>query len=539
MILIVTPSIFSAQYIAHKDTKSFSSLVCDYLENVDSLKLFYENPPSLQGIQNAVQQKRKQKIDRVSLVQVLKHQYKDLERKPAVLQNIALLKNENTFTICTAHQPNLLGGPLYFIYKIIHTVKLSQYLNEKITDSHFVPVFYLGSEDNDLEELGHFYFYGKKYKWQTQQSGAVGRMKTEDLQELLYSFFTAIGPKNEHFEKLQNLILSCFDGTKTIATATVQMVHELLGDLGVVVIDPDQPTLKKQFANVIWDDLKNHTAHQLVQNTNQKLSEHYKTQAFARPINCFYLTDNLRARIEKEDEKFVVHQTQLSFSENEIKVELENNPERFSPNVILRGLFQETILPNVAFIGGGAELAYWMQLKAIFQHYLIPFPVLVLRQSFAIVNAKTATNMQKTGLTNAHFFQSVDEVITAQAKQADYSFTLEQEKKEIQNILQQITDKAQQLDNTLQSSAMAVAKKVEKQLDAMSAKMLRAEKRKFSILKNRLENIQAQLFPMGSLQERKVSFMEYYLSYGDIFFNAILENTLPFGEQFGILQENN
>lgn len=535
----MAPSIFSAQYIAHKDTKSFSSLVCDYLENVDFLKSFYENPPSLQGIQNAVQQKRKQKIDRACLVQVLEHQYKDLESKPAVLQNIALLKNENTFTICTAHQPNLLGGPLYFIYKIIHTVKLSQFLNEKIKDSHFVPIFYLGSEDNDLEELGHFYFYGKKYQWQTQQSGAVGRMKTEDLQEMLHSFFTSIGPKNEHFEKLQNLILSCFNGTKTIAAATVQMVHELLGDLGVVVIDPDQPALKKQFANVIWDDLKNLTAHQLVQNTNLKLSEHYKTQAFARPINCFYLTENLRARIEKEDKKFLVHQTQLSFSENEMKAELENNPERFSPNVILRGLFQETILPNVAFIGGGAELAYWMQLKAIFQHYLIPFPVLILRQSFAIVNAKTATNMQKTGLTNAHFFQSVDEVITAQAKQTDPTYTLEQEKKEMQNILQQITEIAQQLDNTLQSSAMAVAKKIEKQLDTMSVKMLRAEKRKFSILKNRLENIQTQLFPMDSLQERKVSFMEYYLSYGDVFFNAILENTLPFGEQFGILQEKN
>ncbi len=532
-------SIFSAQYIAHKDTKSFSTLVCDYLENHDFLKSFYENPPSLSGIQEALQQKKNQKIDRASLVQVLEHQYKDLESKPAVLENIALLKNENTFTVCTAHQPNLLGGPLYFIYKIIHTVKLSQYLNEKIEDSRFVPIFYLGSEDNDLEELGHFYFYGKKYQWQTQQSGAVGRMNTEDLQELLHSFFKEIGPKNEHFEKLQTLILSCFDGTKTIASATVQMVHELLGDLGVVVIDPDQPALKKQFASVIWDDLKNHTAHQWVQNTNQKLSEHYKTQAFARPINCFYLTENLRARIEKEDEKFVVHQTQLSFSENEMKAELENNPERFSPNVILRGLFQETILPNVAFIGGGAEIAYWLQLKAVFHQYLIPFPVLILRQSFAIVNAKTATNMEKTGLSNTHFFQSLDEVITIQAKQANHAYTLEEEKNEIQNILNQITDKAQQLDNTLQYSAEAVSKKIEKQLDSMSEKMLRAEKRKFSILKNQLENIQAQLFPLGSLQERKVSFMEYYLSYGDLFFDSILESTLPFGEQFGILQEKN
>lgn len=530
-------SIFSTQYITHKETKSFSNLVCDYLGNVDFLKSFYEDPPTLEGIQNAMQQKYQQKIDRANLVQNLEFQYKDLKHKQAVVQNIALLKNENTFTVCTAHQPNLLGGPLYFFYKIIHAVKLSQYLNEKIKDAQFVPIFYLGSEDNDLEELGHFYFYGKNYQWQTQQSGAVGRMKTEDLQELLLNFFKEIGPKNEHFEALQSLVLSCFDGVKTIAEATIQMVHELLGDLGVIVVDPDKPALKKQFANIIWDDLKHQTAHQLVQITNQKLSEHYKTQAFARPINCFYLTENLRARIEKENEKFVVHQTPLSFSEEEIKAELEMNPERFSPNVILRGLFQETILPNIAFIGGGAEIAYWMQLKAVFYHYLIPFPVLILRQSFAIVNEKTAANMEKTGLTNAHFFQAVDEVITAQAKQAEHNFNLKMEKLQIKKILLQIADKAQQMDTTLQSSAKAVAKKIENQFDLMSAKMLRAEKRKFTILKNRLENIQAQLFPLSSLQERKVSFMEYYLIYGKLFFDAILENTLPFGEQFGILKE--
>lgn len=523
--------------IKHEATHAFSELVIDYLNQDNFLQEFYEHDPSLAGIEAAIKSKQLQKLDRNTLVAVLRDQYAELPSIDTVNDNIDALAAADTFTICTAHQPNLLTGHVYFFYKILHTVKLSRILSEQYADYKFVPIFYIGAEDNDLEELNHFYFNGDTYTWNTEQTGAVGSMISSGLESLWKALFSKMGPPSEHMETLKTLILEAFNGERTIAAATTYLIHNLLGQYGVVVIDANDARLKKQFVPVIQDDIFKHTAADIVAQTNRKLTEKYKSQAFVRPINLFYLKDNLRNRIERQQDKYVVVDTDISFTATALAAEISQHPERFSPNVILRGLYQETILPNLAFIGGGSEVAYWMQLKAVFDHYKVPYPVIILRQSFLVINPASRKLMDRLGLGTSAIFESTDGIIQqhAQASLDTSVYDIH-----VDNIHQQLCDIqtfAEKIDANLSYSAQAVHKKIVDQLAVLSTKIIRAEKRKYDTLKSQLNTLKAHLYPAGVMQERKLNFMEYYLKYGGRYFEMLLENTHAFGHPFEIIFE--
>jgi bacillithiol biosynthesis cysteine-adding enzyme BshC len=338
-------------------------------------------------------------VDRALLADALQRQYKNLPPNKAVQQNISLLSQENTYTVCTAHQPNLATGYLYFVYKIIHAVKLAETLKQQYPDKNFVPVYYMGSEDNDLQELGTFRYEQHKFVWDGDgQTGAVGRMKTAGLATLLHDFFRLLGPPGVYTETLKQLLTDAYlQPGATVASAMAGLVHALFGQYGLVMLNPDDAALKKAFCDVLQDDLLEHTAHRIVSHTAAALGAHYKVQAFPRPVNLFYLRDNLRTRIEQQGAHWVAVHTKISWSREALLQELEAHPERFSPNVILRGVFQERILPNVAFIGGGAEVAYWLQLKEVFDQYNVFFPAILLRQSVLWITRQQTALYRKMG----------------------------------------------------------------------------------------------------------------------------------------------
>jgi uncharacterized protein YllA (UPF0747 family) len=163
-----------ASFLTYAQTGYFSTTVLDYVLQSPSIKPFYNHPVSIAGMQAAIEQRKKYPTDRKLLVTILKKQYSSLEVSKLVEANIESLANENTFTITTAHQPNIFTGPLYFIYKILQVAKLAEQLKESFPENNFVPVYYMGSEDADLDELGHIFCNGEKKVWETNQTGAVG-----------------------------------------------------------------------------------------------------------------------------------------------------------------------------------------------------------------------------------------------------------------------------------------------------------------------------------------------------------------------------
>lgn len=530
---------FSYTHLPYSETNAFSHLVTDYLSGVENLRPFFSFDTDREGLRQAIVARRGYATNRQLLTEVLHRQYAALPKREAVLHNLALLQEENTFTICTAHQPNLLTGYLYFIYKIAHAIKLAKDLISAFPDCHFVPVYYMGSEDNDLAELGSFRYNNQKFVWDGgAQTGAVGRMKTETLQPLLDELFKLLGPPGPNCEELKELIVAAYLRQETIGQATQYLVNELFGRYGLLVLDPDDRDLKAAFTGVMKDDLLHKTAYDIVSTQISTLSEHYKVQAHPRPINLFYLKDNIRERIEHQGDSWVVLNTNISWNETALLQELNDAPERFSPNVILRGLFQETILPNIAFIGGGAEVAYWLQLKGLFDHYGVFYPSIHLRQSVLWVGQKEAALRKKLGLQVPDLFKSENDLVhQLLQEQGKDNWQTAHEMQALEHAMQLLKQKAIALDPTLRASAEAALAKMRSQVTILEKKMLRAEKRKMHDQLARIDKLKAHLFPNGGLQERVENFVTYYPVHGAQFIDSLVAHMEPLRHSLLVVEE--
>lgn len=523
--------------IPHQATTFFSGLNIDYLQGKDTLRPFYRFTPDDKGLDEAIALRKDFPVNRQVLTAAIREQYKGYTVTDAVAANIEALSDENTFTICTAHQPNLMTGYLYFIYKIVHAAKLAQHLQQRHPGKKFVPVFYIGSEDNDLDELGVFRFNGITFRWQTDQKGAVGRMSTEDLQPVIRQLMNLIGPPGEQAEHLKEVIIQAYREQPSIASATRYIVNAFLGAYGVVVIDADNAALKQQFVPVLLEELLRPRSNELVQQTSEALNKAYSAQAFSRPVNLFYLKDNIRERIEQTADGWQVLHTGIRWNKEEMEAEVRQHPERFSPNVILRGLYQETILPNVAFIGGGSEVAYWLQLQPVFNHYKVFFPAVILRQSVLWVDQPSADLQQKIGLSDEEMFQPSEKLVKAFVqKHTRKDLQLEDIRQQMNQVFDQVKTKAAHVDVTLKASAEAALTKMRYQLDTIEKKMMRAEKRNMAEQLSQLYKLKNRLFPNDSLQERYDTFMPYYLEQGDRFFETLFNATLPYGDRFLIIK---
>ncbi len=528
---------FQFQYLPYSQTGQFTKIVLDYVNHAPELKEFYENAVSVDGIKSAIVERKKFNTNRTLLVGEFTRQYKDLENIDLVKANIEALSDENTFTICTAHQPNIFTGHLYFVYKILHTIKLANFLKKELPEYNFVPVFFMGSEDADVEELNHIELDGEKYVWETKQKGAFGRMKVDDaLLKLIGKISGRLSVEN-HGTFLVDLLKKCYSKNATIEEATFLFIHELFKEFGLLILLPDNAAFKKEMISVFEEDIFNNTSSEIVSQSSGKLSENYKAQAYPREINLFYLKDDLRNRIVPVEDHFVVHDTDIVFSKQEMKAELQQHPERFSPNVILRGLFQEIILPDVAWIGGGGELAYWLQLKDLFKNYEVPFPVLILRNSFLIVDEKYERLLQILNLKPIDLFKGKENLLNEIVnKETSSILNLDKQKNDFDRVYNEIKSIVSGIDTTLEEHAKALETRQMKKLSALEKKMLRAEKRKFSDQKNQLNKIFTGLFPGDGLQERKDNFMLFYSHLGNDFFKILYDASLPLEQEFCVLE---
>jgi uncharacterized protein YllA (UPF0747 family) len=206
--------------------------------------------------------------------------------------------------------------------------------------------------------------------------------------------------------------------------------------------------------------------------------------------------------------------------------------------VILRGLYQETILPNVAFIGGGSEVAYWLQLRSLFDHYKVFYPSIHLRQSVMWTTAREASLRQKLGLSLQDLFlPEADLIRQFVARHTGDDWKTDGEALVFEKTLQGLKAKAAALDPTLRSSTEAVLTKIRYQLQVLEKKMLRAEKRKLHTLLEQLHHLKSSVFPGGSLQERRDNFMPLFLQHGFRLFDILLEAMDPMHPRFLILEE--
>ena len=531
--------------IPFRETSYFSDFICDYLDQKPELKFLYNRFPKLENFKAQIEEKQNEFGSTVTssgvdkrkvLVEVLKAQYSKLDTSESTRENIEGLRSQKTFTITTGHQLNLFTGPLYFLYKIISTINLTKELKVKYPNYNFVPIYWMASEDHDFEEINYFNFKGKKIQWNSNQTAAVGRFKTEGL-EAVFDVISAEFGAGKNAEQLKTWLKQAYINHDNLADATRYLSNALFGEHGLVILDADNSELKRLFIPQMQKELTEQIAFKYVSETNTSLEDlGLKIQVNPREINLFYIENGLRERIVEADGIYSVLDTDIRWSKPELLERLNKYPERFSPNVIMRPLYQEVVLPNLCYIGGGGEMIYWLQLKSNFNAQRVTFPMLLLRNSALVKTKKQAEKLEKLDISNQDLFLDRNSFINKKVRiisNIDIDFT--QQIKQLEQQFENLHILAEQTDKSFVGAVKAQEVNQIKGLKYLEKRLLKAQKRKLKDQIERCTNLQEQLFPSQSLQERNTNFSELYLEFGEELITHLMHSLEPLKGEFVVL----
>ncbi|WP_294250905.1 bacillithiol biosynthesis cysteine-adding enzyme BshC [uncultured Chryseobacterium sp.] len=510
------------QKLPFQKIESIPQLIRDFLDH--KIEGFREDTFSSDHISRQIRLKQESftQNSRDILAEALKDQLKELTLSSAQKENAELLRLPNTFTVTTGHQLNLFSGPAFFVYKILQTIKTCSYLKEKFPDFNFVPIYWMASEDHDFAEINHFRTEAGYYEINEKSGGPVGKITIHD------TFF--ISEFEKEFKDCvfgTELILMLKEAYKTGNTLTQAirvLVNRLFSDTGLLMIDGDSTLLKSQMIDTFRDELLHFSLHKASEAKVKFLTEKYgKVQVNPREINLFYLSET-RDRIDFNGRNYVVLDKGIQFTEKEILDELEQFPEKFSPNALMRPVYQETVLPNLAYIGGNAEIMYWLELKDYFRDTGIPFPVLVPRNSMLFVKEKTIGKIKNLNLRIDDFFGNFTDITHNKILQDSAVLDLLNEKEG--QLIRQFSDLKEAAETTDRSFGNMVKAEEVRQLKSfkrMKKRLLHAEKIKQIELMERLETLFMEVHPSKNWQERVYNFSVFFADHGYEWMEACLE----------------
>jgi len=529
----------SNRYISYRDTNYFNSLFCDYIDGSDDLRSFYNNKPNLESFKSQILSKKEnlKKADRLILRDVLMKQYSSISDRDEITHSIDLIAEENTFTVTTGHQLCLFTGPLYFLYKIISTINLTEELKIKYPKFNFIPIYWMATEDHDFEEIKSFKYKGENIRWESDQNGEVGKFITDNLKATLDKFSQLL-PNSINSNKLFKLFEDSYIKSKDLSEATRKLVHSLFQNYKLVILDSNERELKKIFSPIIKNELINNLIFENSLKTIKNLKDKkYKAQVNPRKINLFYLSNNSRNRIINHGDGFSTDDEKFTWTKDEIINEVNTCPENFSPNVLLRPLYQESILPNICYIGGGSEISYWLELKKCFDETDLCFPIILNRNSVLLVKKKQFEKLSKINTSISELFLSKNELITSKTKSlSSAKFDFNNQKLFLIKQFNGLREVSKLTDISFVGAVNAQEKKQLKGLLNLEKRLLKANKRKCESQLSRITSIQSDLFPNNTLQERSVNFSEFYLDYGEEFIKILKENISPLNNKFTIIE---
>jgi bacillithiol biosynthesis cysteine-adding enzyme BshC len=529
---------FKITHLNLRQAGTLNPLMQDYIERNKKTSPYYTFFPDKTGFSELLKTNPYAGFNRKTLAEILLRQSRQVENtSESSVAAIAKLEVPNTYTVTTGHQLCLFTGPLYFIYKIFSVINLARDLKAEFPDKDFVPVYWMASEDHDFEEIASFYVEEKTIRWKSDQKGAVGNFKTQELKALLPELSMALG-LSENSKYLLELFETAYLKHPNLSQATRYLVNALFGEYGLVCVDGDDASFKQQFKSYFAKDLFENATQQHVNKSIAGLEAlGYSIQVNPRPINCFYLDEQQRLRIEKNGELYQLVGTDRSFTKKELEALIDAQPERLSPNVVLRPVYQQVILPNIAYVGGPGELAYWLEFKTMFESFGVFFPVLMPRNFITVINRASRKNIEKLKLSEQDVFKSEEELIHQYLVEANSVFDLKKEETLLEAEYLKIAERSKSIDPTLERHVLAARQRALNQLKVVEQKTNRALKKREQTTIRQIEAVKQHLFPKGVPQERYDNFAAFYLNYGPGFFKAIQKAIDPFALDHKILVE--
>ncbi len=522
-----------------------NNLFLDYMYNFENVKRFYKNnfrdEDSFANIFSKLTSK--DKTIQNDLVEIIKKQYVKFSLSEKTKNNIEKLNQSNTIAVFTGQQLGLVGGPLYTVYKIFTTIKLSEYLTEKFTNYNFVPIFWLAGDDHDFEEVTNVKFIDKEnevkklfyYDFNNKElnKGSIGNIKFNNyIQELNTEIKTSLREtefSKSFFRLLDNILIEGL----TFKESFFKLIFKIFDETGLIIFNPQDKKVKELLKPIFIKELRNFKEHSSdVLLVSADLDENYHAQVKVKPINLFYSNETGRHLIEPVDNEFRLKGKRKHITKEDMLERVEIYPERFSPNVLLRPVCQDYLFPTGFYIAGPGEISYFAQVMPLYKNYNIQPPIIYPRASATIVESNIAKILMKYNLSVKDFFQGEttlkeNTIKTLSANNVENLFNTTT--KTVQESLTILTEQLGIIDKTLGESSKKNTEKILHQINVLKSKAMKSEENKYSAALRQLKKAQNIIYPNNNLQERELSIINFVNKYGMDFFDW-LYNELEINE---------
>ncbi|MCK6541607.1 bacillithiol biosynthesis cysteine-adding enzyme BshC [bacterium] len=528
--------------ISFRELKNTTSLFTDYLYSPEKTASFFSANPSDQKAwpDTFSEVLKKYKTNRDLLSDILVDQQHRFQSAKQALENVALLRQPNTVAVVTGQQTGLLGGPIYTVLKALGTVKYCQLLKTKFPVYNFVPVFWLELEDHDFEEVRStqliniqnelvkiFYDGGIS---ENQNKTPVHRFAlTDDISRIIEELKTALNP-TDFSQALFDTITKSYQPGKPWAEAFGMLLSSWLSPMGLVLMDPSDVRFKGIVKPIFERALKeSESLHEAVLNQSNALkAAGYHVQVETEPSYVF-LTDYGENKFSfngKGHDKIRITRDIWKTHKNDILNILENEPQRFIPNVILRPLIQDTLLPTVFYVAGPGEIAYFAQFRDLYTHMDMTSPVIIPRPFFTLVEKKIKKVLDKYQITIADIINDGETVIERINQQSNVSLepALLRFMNEVQNGMKNLEPQLTAIDASLKGASATAMDKMQQAMQVLTQKTREAEKRAALTAHGQLTKAMLHIRPNGNFQERELSMLYYLNKYGFTLFDTISEN---------------
>ena len=525
-------------YINFSDIPGHQNLFLDYLYEFDNVADFYTN--DFRNKENYLKlfksiTENNRNLSPIS--EIVSKQYSQLNPSELTFKNIEKLSDNKTLAIVTGQQLGILGGPLYTFYKIITAIKLSKFLSERYDDFNFVPVFWLEADDHDFNEVRTIKTIDEGnslvtigYKEEIEEDDLKQSVGLINLDSSINNFFEKLssGLKETEFKPVMiEQLKDFYKEGKSFKEAFRDLVFSYFDQYGLIIFDPQDNEVKKMLRPVFKKEITNFRIHteQLVQ-VSATLEELYHAQVKVKPVNLFLRVDEGRYSIEPVENEYRLRRKRKSFTQEQLLELLENEPDKFSPNVLLRPICQDYLFPTAFYIAGPGEISYFAQIKPLYELYDIVQPIIFPRSSLTILENSIANSLEKYSVDLNDIFIDVENVkknIINSVEESSIDEMFDGILNQIEATFDQLKEKLLDLDKTIADSSNRYRDKILGTVSELKSKAEKAQQKKYEVTLRQIDRAAVHLFPNSNLQEREINFVYFANKYGEDFLKKIFE----------------
>lgn len=508
----------------------FSELFHDYLHEFAQVAAYYPSDfRDTHAFDDVVARADGRELDRRTLVEVMSDQNRRFGSPARTMENIALLARPTAHAVVTGQQVGLFGGPLYTAFKAITAIGLAERLKAKFPDHDFVPVFWIEGEDHDFEEVHASEVFDAEAQpvrveylpggvMPDRNPGPVGEMVFDATLERTFAALEAALPRTEFTAPLLARLKEAYAPGRTFNQAFAAWMNMLFEDEGLILLSPNDVRLKRLLIPLFEREIREYPrTSQMVIAQSAELEQRYHAQIKARPVNLFLFHKGGRYAIEPREHDFSLRGTRHFLKPEELLAIAHDTPELLSPNVVLRPVAQDMLLPTVAYVAGPSEIAYHAQLGPVYRQSDVARPILYPRVSASFVEERVVRAMDRYQLELPVFFGEVEEIkarVLEQIEEVKVERLFADAERNVGEALSELRFGLKEIDQTLQGPLDGFRKKIDANLQVLREKAVAAQQRRHEAAMRQVERAAGSLLPGGVLQERRISLLSYMNKYG-------------------------